>query len=149
MLQERDVFREVIRLVGLALLVYGLYTGLQSGISVLYFSTFFSTSTIWLQLSRPLSYHLLGLLLLLGSTSIAAFAYPRGQTSEWSSRQILTMGIKLSGLWLVIAHLGTFLQQLEYCLVQLPMVGSYQTFTHSIWPAVAIYLVIIIIGAFL
>jgi len=46
MLQERDVFREVIRLVGLALLVYGLYTGLQSGISVLYFSTFFSTSTI-------------------------------------------------------------------------------------------------------
>lgn len=146
MLQERDVFREIIRLLGLALLIYGLYTALQSGISVLYFTPFSSININWLLLIRPLTYTLLGLWFLLAPSVIAAFAYPRSQTGEWRHRQILTIGIKLSGLWIIMAHLGTFQQHLQHYLSQITMLGRYQVFTNSIWPAVAIYLFIIIIG---
>lgn len=146
MLQERDVFREIMRLVGLALLVYGLYTALQYGLTVLYFSPYDSISANRLLLVPPLAYALLGSLFLLSPASIAAFAYPSGQTGEWSHRHILTIGIKLSGLWLVFVHLGSFLKHLQHHLVQMPLVGRYQVLTHSIWPAVAIYIAIIIIG---
>lgn len=149
MLQERDVFREIIRLLGLALLIYGLYMALQSAISVLYFTPLSSINTNWLVLIRPLSYTLLGLWFLLAPSAIAAFAYPRSQTGEWGHRQILATGIKLSGLWLILAHLGTFQQDLQRCLSEIAMLGRYQVFTNTIWPAVAIYLVIIIIGIFM
>ncbi|HOQ10539.1 MAG TPA: hypothetical protein PLG09_10485 [Syntrophomonadaceae bacterium] len=147
MLQERDVFREVIRLVGLALLVYGLYMALQSGLSIFFFSPFtYGAHINWLLLISPIAYALLGLVFLLRPAPITAFAYPRPQIGEWGSRQMLTMGIKLSGLWLIIAHLDTFLRHLQYCLSQVPILGQYQVLTHNIWIAVAIYLVIIVIG---
>jgi len=146
MLQERDVFREIIRLLGLALLVYGLYMALQYGLTVLYFSPYDSISTNRLLLVSPLAYALLGLLFLLSPASIAAFADPREQSADWSHKNILNMGVKLAGIWLILTHLGTFLRHLNYYSEQIPLVGRYQVLTHSLWPAVAIYVVIIIIG---
>lgn len=144
MLQERDVFREIIRLLGLALLVYGLLTLLQSGTALLY--TPFQNHSPWLQLAQPFVYALTGLIFLMCPASIAAFAYSREQSTYWSHNNILTMGVKLAGIWLTLAHLGTFLRHLCYYLEQIPMLGRYQVLTHSLWPAVAIYIVIIIIG---
>ena len=45
-----------------------------------------------------------------------------------------------------LAHLGTFLQHLRYYLEQIPMLGRYQVLTNSIWTAIAIYILIIIVG---
>ena len=144
MLQERDVFREIIRLLGLALLVYGLLTLLQSGTALLY--TSFQNHFPWLQLIQPMAYALTGLIFLKCPASIASFAYPREQSVDWSYKNILIMGVKLAGIWLILTHLGTFLRHLSYHFEQIPMLGRYQVLTHSLWIAVAIYIVIIIIG---
>ncbi|MDI9467780.1 MAG: hypothetical protein QM343_07865 [Bacillota bacterium] len=146
MLKERDVFREIIRLMGVALLVYGLLTILQSGISLMYFGSSHNNSSIALILAQPFIYILVGLLFLIRPALIAAFAYPREQTAEWSSGNILIIGVKLAGVWLILAHLGTFLQHLRYYLEQIPMLGRYQVLTNSIWTAIAIYILIIIVG---
>lgn len=146
MLKERDVFREIIRLVGLALLVYGLLVILQSGISLMYFGSSHNNSSIALILAQPFIYILVGLLFLIRPALIAAFAYSREQTAEWSSGNILIIGVKLAGVWLILAHLGTFLQHLRYYLEQIPMLGRYQVLTNSIWTAIAIYILIIIVG---
>ena len=116
MLKERDVFREIIRLMGVALLVYGLLTILQSGISLMYFGSSHNNSSIALILAQPFIYILVGLLFLIHPALIAAFAYSREQTAEWSSGNILIIGVKLAGVWLILAHLGTFLQHLRYYL---------------------------------
>ncbi|MGB4509195.1 MAG: hypothetical protein WBI26_08280 [Syntrophomonadaceae bacterium] len=146
MLKERDVFREIIRLVGLALLVYGLLVILQSGISLMYFGSSHNNSSIALILAQPFIYILVGLLFLIHPALIAAFAYSREQTAEWNSGNILIIGVKLAGVWLILAHLGTFLQHLRYYLEQIPMLGRYQVLTNSIWTAIAIYILIIIVG---
>lgn len=147
MLQERDVFKEIIKLLGLTLLVYfGLYSALQYGLSELYFSPFVSIGTNRLMWVLRLAYALLGLWFLLSPASIATFAYPREQSADWNHNNILNMGVKLAGIWLILSHLGTFLQHLQHYLGQVPLVGRYQVLTHSIWLPVAIYLVIIIIG---
>ncbi|MDI9479818.1 MAG: hypothetical protein ACOXZ6_06395 [Syntrophomonadaceae bacterium] len=144
MLQERDVFKEIMRLLGLAFLVYGLLTFLQSATALLY--TPLQNHFPWLQLIQPLVYALTGLIFLKCPVSIAYFAYPREQSVDWSHKNILKMGIKLAGIWLILTHLGTFLRHLNYYLEQVPILGHYQVLTHSLWPAVAIYIVIIIIG---
>jgi hypothetical protein len=146
MLKERDVFREIIRLMGVALLVYGLLVILQSGISLMYFGSSHNNSSIALILAQPFIYILVGLLFLIHPALIAAFAYSREQTAEWSSGNILIIGVKLAGVWLILAHLGTFLQHLRYYLEQIPMLGRYQVLTNSIWTAIAIYILIIIVG---
>ena len=146
MLKERDVFREIIRLMGVALLVYGLLTILQSGISLMYFGSSHNNSSIALILAQPFIYILVSLLFLIHPALIAAFAYSREQTAEWSSGNILIIGVKLAGVWLILAHLGTFLQHLRYYLEQIPMLGRYQVLTNSIWTAIAIYILIIIVG---
>lgn len=144
MLKERDVFREIIRLIGLALLVYGLLTMLQSGVSLLYFHSPNNSST--LILAQPFIYALAGLLFLIRPALIAAFAYPQEQSADWNPGNILIIGVKIAGLWLILAHLGTFLQHLRYYLEQVPMLGRYQVLTNSVWPTIAIYILIIIIG---
>ena len=85
MLQERDVFREIIRLLGLALLVYGLYMALQYGLTVLYFSPYDSISTNRLLLVSPLAYALLGLLFLLSPASTARHNMPTINTPNAAS----------------------------------------------------------------
>lgn len=144
MLKERGVFQEIIRLVGLGLLVYGLLIIVQTVLSLLYNASY--DAYVWLMLARPLIYALIGLYFLLRSASITIWAYPCEQMEEWSHRRVFTMGIKLTGLWLILAHLGSFLQQLRYYLGHIHMLGRYQVLTHSIWPVAAVYIILIIIG---
>lgn len=144
LLKEREVFQEILRVVGLGMLVYGVYMLVQSRLSMLMVSDF--NTILWLMLARPVVYTLVGAGLIMRPFSLAAFAYPLEQAEEWSYRQVFTIGVKLCGIWLIMAHLTGFLYHLRYYVQQVPMVGRYQVGTHDIWTAAAIYAVFIAVG---
>jgi len=144
LLQEKEVFREIIRLIGLGLLVYGIFILAQIGLS--FFLGINSGTLFWLVLTQPVIYVLVGLYFLMRPASVADFAYPRNQLEKWSYQQVFTMGVKLCGLWLILVHLTGFQEHLRYYLGQIPMVGRYQVITHDIWTAAAIYAVFIVAG---
>ncbi len=144
MIQDKDVFREIIRLLGIGLLVYHIFWLAQISLGLNYYIT--DSTSVFFLMAKPFGYVLIGLYLLLKADVVAAFAYADGRLLGWSQSCVFIAGVKLSGLWLILVHWGSFMEQLHYYQQQIPLQGRYQILTHHIWTAIAVYVLCIVLG---
>lgn len=108
-MQERQLFQGLIMAGGSFLLVKGLYMYCLWIINTLvYQGTSYSHN--WL---TPSLLIMMGILLMVGSDAITRFAYG-DDYGQWSLSSIMSMGIKLLGIWLIYQQIMMLVYLIEY-----------------------------------